>query len=273
MRQLVTAQRREHAAFDNAALVYDDEFERHPATRRLRRIVWNLFFKHFHQGDYLLELNCGTGTDAIELASNGIRVLATDASAEMIAVAQGKLDRTALHSLVTPMQLSFQRLRTLSGQQFDGAYSNFGGLNCTSRLHQVAFDLATLVKPGKYIALCLMPNFCLWETFTFLLRGKWKKAFRRRQPNGVLADVHGEKVWVHYYSPQLVRHIFAPHFDFVSIQGLNVFSPPPSMRTSYTLLWKANQLLEMLDDALPKNSVFHGWGDHYLIVLRRKGAR
>ncbi len=270
MRELTTTSRLERASFDSAAQLYDDEFETKPAARRLRRIVWNIYYKYFRAGDSLLELNSGTGTDAMELASNGIRVLATDASSEMIAVMHKKLDRTALHSLVTPMQLPFQRLRSLSGRQFDGAYSNFGGLNCTRRLPQVAFDLAALLKPGKYAVLCLMPNFSLWETLLFLALGKWNKALRRRQPDGVLADVHGERVWVHYYSPEQVKTIFAPYFEFVELRGLNVFSPPPSARITHKLLWKGNRLLEAIDDALPKNSTLHGWGDHYVIVFRRK---
>jgi ubiquinone/menaquinone biosynthesis C-methylase UbiE len=259
-------------AFDRAAQSYDEEFESLPATRRLRRAVWEIFHRYFHPGDTLLELNCGTGTDAIELASKGMRIIATDASAEMVNITRRKIERTGLHSLITPMQLPFQRLRSLSDQHFDGAYSNFGGLNCAPRLEMVATDLAALVKRGKYVVLCLLSDFSFWETASFLVRGKWKKAFRRRQPLGVLADVKGEKVWVHYYSPEQVKKLFSPFFVLVEMKGLNIFSPPPSSLGAHRILGRGVRLLEALDNSIPKNARIQSWGDHVVYVFRRTGG-
>ncbi len=260
------------SAFDKAALTYDEEFENLPATRRLRRTVWEIYHKYFRSGDTLLELNCGTGTDAIELASNGMRIIATDASAEMVALTRRKIQGTALHSLITPIQLPFQRLRSLSDHRFDGAYSNFGGLNCTGRLEMVATDLSTLIRPGKYLIICLLSDFSLWETASFLVRGKWKKAFRRQAPLGVLADVKGEKVWVHYYSPEQVKKLFSPFFVLVEIRGLNIFSPPPSSFLAHRLLGKGVRVLEALDRSIPKNIWVQTWGDHVVYVFRRAGG-
>lgn len=270
MHDFSSTYRGSRGAFDLAASVYDKEFESHPATRRIRRIVWGIYNEYFKPGDSLLELNCGTGTDALELASNGIRVLATDSSAEMIAEVRKKLHGTALHSLVEPMQLPYTRLNQLQGQSFDGAFSNFGGLNCTNRLSQVANDLGILVKPGRHVIMTLMPRFSLWETLAFGLRGNLRKALRRRQPDGVLADVHGEKVWVRYYDPPHVVRIFSPLFVPVAIRGLNVFAPPPASRTAYNVLWKFNRILERMEDAIPANSRLHAIGDHYVIILQRK---
>lgn len=260
------------AAFDKAALTYDEEFDRLPATRRLRRTVWEIYHKYFHPGDTLLELNCGTGTDAIELASNGMRILATDASAEMVALTRRKIHGTALHSLITPMQLPFQQLRVLSDRRFDGAYSNFGGLNCTSKLEMVATDLSALVKPGKYVVICLLSHFSLWETASFLIRGKWKKAFRRQEPLGQLADMKGEKVWVRYYSPEQVKRLFSPFFVLVEMRGLNILSPPPSSLLAHRMLGRGVRVLEALDKSIPTNFRIQAWGDHVVYVFRRAGG-
>ncbi len=256
--------------FDLAAGEYDKEFENHPATRRIRRIVWGLYNEYFKSGDSLLELNCGTGTDALELASNGIRVLATDSSPEMISEVRKKLHGTALHSLVEPMVLPFTRLNQIRERSFDGAFSNFGGLNCTNRLPQIASDLGLLVKPGRHVIITMMPKFSLWETLAFTMRGQFRKALRRKQPDGVLADMYGEKVWLRYYDPPDVVKAFAPMFVPVAIKGLNVFSPPPTSRTAYKVLWKFNRVLERLEDVIPANSRLHAIGDHYVIVLQRK---
>jgi hypothetical protein len=260
-------------AFDRVASSYDDEFEALPATKRLRRRIWDMYYRYFRPGETLLELNCGTGTDAIELASNGIRVVATDASAEMIAVTSRKIRGTALHSFIQPLHLPFHRLHTLNGMQFDGGYSNFGGLNCTNKLDRVAADLAALIKGDKYFVLCLMSDFSLWETISFTVRGKWAQAFRRKSPFGVLADVKGEKVWVHYYPPETVHHIFAPHFDLVEMKGLNIFSPPPTSRTAHRVFGRTWQLIESIEDSLPSYARPHRWGDHIVYVFRRRGSR
>ncbi|MBX2992764.1 MAG: methyltransferase domain-containing protein [Bacteroidetes bacterium] len=245
--------------------------ESYPATRRIRRIVWNIYYRHFRPGDTLLDLNCGTGDDAMELASAGIRVLATDGSAEMIEEVQRKLYGTAIRTLVTPMQLSFQRLYALNGRQFDGAYSNLGGLNMTNRLDQIAGDLARLVRPGGYVVLNVMSKTCLWETASYLLRGKWKKAFQRRSPDGVLANLNGERVWMRYYSPDEIERAFQRQFNVVSVKGLNILTPPPSALPARKMLGRGIRILESLDDSLPSNSSLHGLGDFYVIVFQRRG--
>jgi ubiquinone/menaquinone biosynthesis C-methylase UbiE len=256
--------------FDGAARSYDDEFERLPATRRLRNIIWRTYYEHFRPGDSLLELNCGTGTDAIELAASGIQVLATDASEEMIKEVERKLASTGLHTYVETRQLSFHRLHQIKGKVFDGAYSNFGGLNCTRRLDHIAQSIAPLIKPGGYLVLCMLSKFSLWETISFLLRLKPAAAFRRFQTDGTLADVHGEKVWVHYYWPNDVVEIFSRHFIPIAGYGLNILSPPPSSRRAYAVLGPIVRLLERLDDYLAARKPFYALGDHFVIVLRRK---
>ena len=74
------------------------------------------------------------------------------------------------------------------GLQFDGAFSNFGGLNCVANLSQVAQDLARLVKPGGPVVLCLMSRSCLWEWVYYLGRLDFTKAFRRFRKGGVAAQ-------------------------------------------------------------------------------------
>lgn len=245
-------------------------FDADPVTKRLRRVVWEYYHRYFHPRDPVLELGCGSGSDALELAANGIHVVATDASALMIAELHEKIEGTALRPFVTPMHLSLQRLAALHGTTFDGAYANFGALNCTNRLPQVARDLALLVKPGKHLVLTLLSDFSLWETVSLLCRGHWRRAFRRRHPEGDLAEVRGEKVLVHYYSPRRAREMFSPYFEFVESRGLNVISPPRSATLVRRVLGRATHLLDAVEDSLPPTSRLHGWGDQYVMVFRRK---
>jgi ubiquinone/menaquinone biosynthesis C-methylase UbiE len=129
------------SAFDSAALVYDKEYESLYGMRRLRSIMWQVYLQYFSPGQRLLELNCGTGTDAVFLAQQGRKVLATDSSPQMIRETRKKIQSTHLNDLASAEVLSYLDLRDLGNETFDGAYSNMAGLNCTNDLDVVASGL------------------------------------------------------------------------------------------------------------------------------------
>jgi len=258
-------------SFERTAPSYDEEFETLPATARLRAITSGTALRHFKPGGRILELNCGTGTDAVYLAENGLSVLATDASPAMLHEAEKKVAAKNLSSSITLQMLPFDDLGRLDGQ-FDGAFSNMGGLNCTPSLQPIAKELSRLLKPGAYLVACLLSDFCLWETFTFLLRGRIHEVFRRRARTGVSVTLHGIPSRVYYFSPLQVTQQFFPYFRRVSVIGLNIFSPPPSFRTVYKILGQARSVLEALDDATGRFYPFDRLGDHFLIVLERKSV-
>jgi ubiquinone/menaquinone biosynthesis C-methylase UbiE len=262
-------QQKTASPFDNAAPFYDVEFEQSPATRRLRTITTMIFLRFFPAGSHLLELNCGTGTDAIELARNGMTVTATDASAAMLEQARVKVQGSGMRERITIEHLSFEELPRLKGRSFDGVYSNLGGLNCIPNVRNVGSSLASLVKPGSYVAACLLSPFCLWETAAFLLRGSGRRAFRRSSSSGSLATIHNTPVFVYYHSPDSVAEQFAPYFRKISVIGLNIFTPPPSSETAYRVLGKGRMVLERLDGLLAETFPFNRWGDHFLIVMER----
>ena len=79
------------AAFDRIAEDYDQRFTDTLIGRAQRDAVWRVLAQTWKKDDRVLELNCGTGEDAIFLAGNGISVLACDASRQMIAKAQQHL--------------------------------------------------------------------------------------------------------------------------------------------------------------------------------------
>ena len=270
-RDTVTEQSRK--AFDAAAPVYDNEYENLVAIKRIRLITSRVIRQYFAPGDVLLELNCGTGTDALHLGRHGIHVLATDFSPMMIHEAQKKIADQQLKKFVSTQILSYLDLKNLCDRVFDGAYSNLGGLNCTNELYTVARDLAVLIKPGGYFVAIVMSDLALWEMGAFLTRGKWRKALRRRNPYGCLADFHGGKVRTYYYSPKNFMAQFSEFFKPVEIMGLNIFTPPPNSTRAYKSLGGLAHILEKLDDVLAHLYPFYRLGDHFLIVLKRKNTQ
>ncbi|HBY98317.1 MAG TPA: class I SAM-dependent methyltransferase, partial [Chloroflexi bacterium] len=130
------------AAFDHAAASYDAAFTDTHLGRLLREAVWARLAQQFQPGMHILELNCGTGEDAIWLARRGLRVTATDNSPGMLAVARGKAGRAGVDDRIEFRRLDLgeigewrfevegeRREREDGPAGFDGVLSNFGGLN------------------------------------------------------------------------------------------------------------------------------------------------
>ena len=129
------------AVFDALAPDYDARFTQGVLGRTLRRAVWRWLDRAFAPGQRVLELNCGSGEDAVHLAARGVRVLATDASPAMLDATRAKVDRAGLGRSVEIRPADIERLdQALAGSSdlLDGAFSNFGGLNCVADLPGVA---------------------------------------------------------------------------------------------------------------------------------------
>src|SRR5579862_7375296 len=101
------------APFDAIAEQYDAHFTNSRIGRAQRQSVWLELDRLFQPGQHVLDINCGTGEDALHLGARGIRVLACDASAEMIAVARRKLDASALQKHVDFRVLAIEEMRRL----------------------------------------------------------------------------------------------------------------------------------------------------------------
>lgn len=258
--------------FDAIAGEYDARFTNSAIGRAQRELVWRETDRQFHTGQRILEFNCGTGVDALHLAERGIQVLACDASAEMIAVARRRTEPSHLRARIDLRVLAIEALGQLVSEElYDGALSNFAGLNCVADLPGVARQLARLVKPGGRLVLCLFGRFCFWETVWYGLHGEFRKAFRRLRAGGVTAHLApGYTVQVRYPSVASLRRDFACHFRLVHWKGVGIAVPP-----SYLEPWAARfggllKLARKFDRALGPCPGLRALADHVVIVLERR---
>ncbi len=149
---------------------------------------------------------------------------------------------------------------------FDGALSNFGGLNCVADLGQTASGLAARLKPGAWTVLCLMGPLVPWEWGWFLARGEPRKAFRRLGGQGA----PWRDLTVRYPSIAIVRRTFAPAFHFRRASALGTLLPP-----TYAHEWAARhqrfvRFLDSLERRIETWPPVVWFGDHYVIELERR---
>ena len=260
------------APFDAVAALYDQTFTTSTIGRAQRGAVWRELAKTFRPGDHILDIGCGTGVDACFLAERNIRVLACDPSSQMIDVATRRIQQRRVQKLVRPLVLRAEEVGDLpAGELFDGAFSNFGALNCVDDLTRVSHGLARLLKPGATAILCWMGPCCMWEMLWYL--GQWNtdKAFRRFKPEGISARIaNGAFVHVHYPSVTTLGRAFAPKFRLKSVRGIGVAVPP-----SYLEPWARRhprllQLCEQFDSWLGPCPGMRSLGDHVLVRLQRE---
>ncbi len=259
-------------AFDSLAANYDEAFTESQIGRAQRDSVWRALANTFHTGDHILELNCGTGEDALFLGRHGVCVLACDASAEMVAVAKRRLLAEAPETPIEFRQLPNEHIAVLGPTlNFDGAFSNFSGLNCVADIHATADALSSLVRPGGSLLLCLSSRYCLVEIVHFLCRGNPEKAFRRCKGYSP-ARIRGLEFGVHYPTVPQLRAAFKPHFRLISCNGVGVAVPPSYCETwvrCHPTLFKFLHWLEPLLAPLPFLRVT---GDHVLLRFQKESA-
>jgi ubiquinone/menaquinone biosynthesis C-methylase UbiE len=257
------------AVFDQIATEYDQIFTDSLIGRAQRDAVWKVLTRTFKPDDNILELNCGTGEDAIFLAGKGISLFACDASQQMIAIAEERLRHQSPSLPVVFCHLPTERIKELNPEtMFDGAFSNFSGLNCVNDLGAVAASLTDLVKEGGHLLFCFSNRFCLIEVAHYLMRGQWQKALRRWNGHTV-ATLSDLKLPVYYPGLRQIRRHFAPHFTLRSYIGVGVAVPP-----SYCEKWVRQhrgvfRVLCRLEEILSPVPGLRLTGDHILLCFKK----
>jgi SAM-dependent methyltransferase len=241
------------AAFDRLASEYDRVWTRSAVGQLQRDAVWRQVGALFEPGRSILDLGCGTGEDAVRLMQAGLRVRAIDASGEMVRMAR---DRG-----VDARILSIEDCGLLY-ESFDGILSNFGALNCVADIESLREPLARLVRPGGYLAICLIGGFCAWETAWALFHRQPAKAFRRWRKS-VLSSLG---VRVFYPSRRRLEAALGPQFSLVTWCGIGMTVPPSYVTGLSTSLL---QKLDAFDRRVAHWPVLRALSDHRLLVFVR----
>lgn len=254
------------AAFDAAAETFDARFDPWRSVEAQRRAVRAVLLDAFPSGTRLLEIGGGTGTDAAWLVEQGRDVFLTDASPAMVAKARLKLGAAAAETFAA------EHLGRLAdrGDRFDGAFSNFAGLNCVTDLAPVGEALARLVEPGGKVILVIFGCHSPGEVVVEGIRGRFANMFRRRHRGAVPAKLGGRHFTVRYHRRRDVARAFSPWFRLVGSKGVGLFVPPSAAEPWISGWPRLLAMFEAIDRLIAGPLWF--LGDHILYTFEREAA-
>lgn len=252
-------------AFDVLAADYDRHFTHTDLGRRMRAAVWRRLDARFGPGDRVLEINCGTGEDAVYLGRRGVHVLATDAAPAMVDIARAKVEAAGVGDRVIVECRSMADVDGSLGP-FDGVLSNFGGLNCVDDVDKIAEALASVVRPGGVALLGVMGPVVPWEWVWHLAHGSSRRAFRRLRRGGV----PWRGLTVRYHTPRRLCARFARRFTCDRLAAIGALMPPTEARHWVDRHPRTTDALERIERRCETWWPLPYLADHYLAELRRR---
>jgi SAM-dependent methyltransferase len=259
--------------FDAIATAFDGRFGEWRSVAAQRDAVRAAITAVLPQGADILELGGGTGEDAAWLAQRGYKVLLTDASPAMVAVARGKLAPFGAQAEIVPaedLEIFAQRRTADGGNLFDGVISNFAPLNCVGDLAPVGRGLAGLVKPGGSVLLVLFGTASPGDMLVECLRGRPQNAPRRLHRGPAPARLGGRHFTVTYHRGRDIARALAPWFRPVKKKGIGIFVPPSAAEPWISAHPRLLNVLEHLDRFAARPLAL--LGDHVLYQFTRTGT-
>ncbi len=259
------------AAFSTQSKRFDNLYSGNKIIEYKRKRVRAHLKKLIQSDDFILELNSGTGEDAIWMANQNCKVHATDIAIGMLEIIQQKIKSKGLENLITHEICSFTALENLQQNgPFDLIFSNFAGLNCTGDLNKVLGSFSGLLKSKGIVTLVILPQFCLWE-FLLIFKGKFKTAGRRffsKKGRNARVEGHHFKCW--YYNPSYVIRHLKKDFKLLSIEGLCTLVPPSYIEYFAEKHPRAYEFLKAKENKWKEKWPWNHVGDYYIISLQKK---
>jgi ubiquinone/menaquinone biosynthesis C-methylase UbiE len=259
--------------FDHIASTYDAVFTRSTIAQLQRKRVWKYIEAIMPElkGFDMLELNCGTGDDALLFGERGFNIVATDIGEEMLKVTQKKAAQFSMQNRISSQYIDLDSFsETLFDKKFDLVFSNFGGLNCINpeSFKKLLHNLPSILKPGGRFVGIVMPKFCVWETVFFLLRLQFRRAFRRLTSKEVITNLYGSNMKTWYYHPSQVKAWSKEKFYLVSMRPIGLALPPVCLETFVSFKKRWLLRLNGFERKFSNTTALSGMADNFIIDLQ-----
>lgn len=215
--------------YDTVAPIYDEKYVT-PAFSHMRRVEWEAINQYVNRNQTIIDIGCGTGFHALDLARRGHHVVGIDISEEMLKKARSKALTEGLEEKVTFLQHDIEQPLDIS-QKFDLALSMFGTLSHVEHLEKAlttingvlkshGFFIFTIVNAKSlHVILKAVRGHTLFKT----LKGKCPKTTEMYYP-----DV-GKKLWGRRHSKKEVQTLLKKtNFSIEKIGGIILLTKPRS---------------------------------------------
>lgn len=258
-------------AFSEKAKVYDIYGKSNLIVKNSRNKVRRHILQYLNENDKILELNGGTGEDAVFFAKKGYKIHVIDIAEGMLNKINQKIQLNSLESVLSYEKQSFHNLKALNKNKYDLIFSNFGGLNCSHDLRSVFDQLPLVLKARGYVTFVVMPPICPWE----ILNVFWNlKTGLRRIPSifgiPIKSNVSGTTINTYYYSYNTIAKLFKSKFNIIDKESISLFSPPSFMDIFPIRHPKLYKNLLKADNRLLKYFPFYKYGDFIIITAQLK---
>lgn len=262
------------APFDHIA-TFDSVHARSAVGQLQRKQVWSYLegITPHLDGLEILELNCGTGDDALLFSEKGFNIVATDVSEEMLKVTIQKANQFSMQNKISSHYLDLDAFdETLFDKKFDLVFCNFGVTNCINpdSLKKFLHKIPSILSPGGRFVAVVMPKFCLWESLYMLLKFRFRRAFRRMTNRGVFTDLHGSNLKTWYYNPTRIKKWAGSKFKVVATNPVGFALPPSQLESNFTRKKGFLLRLNKLEKKFQRVSILSALADQFIIDLQLK---
>ena len=259
-------------AFDSASEEYDYTISHNYINSWIRKRSINELHRIANASDVLLEIGCGTGSEAIQISRHVKGIVATDISEKMLDLLERKTRAKRLDRKIIAAKARASEISTVKELLPEGgvrvAYSFNGALNCEPDIHKVPSELSKVIREDGYFLCSIRNTLCLPEALSHSLVLQFDKtATRKDQPT--MVSVGGMDIPSCYYSPSRFANIFRPQFRPKKIIGLPAFLPPAYLSDYYLRTSKARLIPEKLELILGDRFPFNRLGDQTLFVFQK----
>ncbi len=260
-------------AFDSASEEYDYTISRNYINTWIRERSIHELIQLTHPSDLLLEIGCGTGTEAIRISNYVAGIVATDISQRMLETLEKKIRAKKLEHKISTTRVAASQIDSVQSSLPDGkvriAYSFNGALNCEPEIKKVPEKLSRIIRPGGYFVCSIRNTICLSEVLSHSLALQFSKlAPRKNQP--VMVSVGGKDIPSYYYPPGKFLDFFEPYFKVKRLVGLPALLPPAYLNDYYLRAGRLMPFIERLESLVGPRFPFNNFGDQTLLVLQRR---
>jgi SAM-dependent methyltransferase len=259
--------------FDHITATNDTVFTPSAIGQFQRKQVWDYLSSITPQlhGLDILELNCGSGDDALLFGDKDFNIIATDVSAEMFKVSEAKAPQYSLQHTISTKYLDLDSFdENLFQKKFDLIFSNFGGVSSINPeiLKRFLQKIPSVLAPGGRFVAVVMPRFCLWESMYFLSRCQFRKMFRRwTKEEAAGFTAHGSlKTW--FYKPSEIISWSKNKFKLVQVRPVGFALPPLCFENVFAFRKGFLLKLNALEQRFNRLPLFSRISDHFLIDLQ-----